>query len=368
MTVLVSSIVMAQAMPSSPVSRFLSSHRPGGPATAITLVRWGPISAQAKTHADTRREQLGRLLDLVRRAGRVRGLRGLSEPELLEFGRLYRYAAAELSHARTYRFDEGELARLNDLVGRAYALLYVSESSGWGGVIRFYRAELPRTLRRHGRLIALAAAIFLLGGLVGVVLGLPRRDTLALVSPQIADAIDQLAQRHTPGQDWLPRDFRPIASSLIMVNNVQVSFFAFSTGILLGLGTIYVLAFNGFMLGAIAAGITTTSAGPQFWAFVAPHGVLELPAIVISGAAGLLLGQALVDPGPYSRLDALRMAGRDAAVIMLGVVSFLAVAGVVEGFFSPAVMPIGLKFAAAAALAVAFGAYVLQVGRDRPAA
>jgi uncharacterized membrane protein SpoIIM required for sporulation len=359
---------MAQAMPSSPVSRFLSSHHRGGPATAITLVRWGPISAQAKTHADTRREHLARLLDLVGRAGRLRGLRGLSEPELLEFGRLYRYAAAELSHARTYRFDEGELARLNDLVGRAYALLYVSESSGWGGVIRFYRAELPRTLRRHGRLIALSAAIFLLGGLVGVVLCLPRRDTLALVSPQIADAIDQLVQRHAPGHDWLPRDFRPIASSLIMVNNVQVSFFAFSTGILLGLGTIYVLALNGFMLGAIAAGITATSAGPQFWAFVAPHGVLELPAIVISGAAGLLLGQALVDPGPYSRLDALRVAGRDAAVIMLGVVSFLAVAGLVEGFFSPAVMPIGMKFAAAAALAVAFGAYVLQVGRDQPAA
>jgi uncharacterized membrane protein SpoIIM required for sporulation len=147
------------------------------------------------------------------------------------------------------------------------------------------------------------------------------------------------------------------------VNNFQVSFFAFSGGILLGLGTIYVLVSNGFMLGVLAAGVTSTSAGVQFWAFVAPHGVIELPAIIISGAAGLLIGQALVDPGPYSRLDALRVAGREAAVIMLGVISFLAVAGIVEGFFSPALIPVTVKFVGAAGLAIAFACYIVLAGR-----
>ena len=310
-----------------------------------------------------RRAQLDRLRELVDRAARLRGLRGLSEPEVLEFGRLYRYAAAELSHVRTHGFDAAELERLNSLVGRAYGLLYVAEPSGWVGITRFYRTELPRTLRRRGRVIALSALVFGAGALIGCVLGMARPDLLAAVSPAMADAIDQLAKRHAPGQDWLPRDFRPIASSLIMVNNAQISFFAFSTGILLGLGTIYVLVVNGFMLGAIAAGVTPSPAGIQFWAFVAPHGVIELPAIIISGGAGLLLGRALVEPGPHSRLDALRVAGREAAVIMLGVVSFLAVAGIVEGFFSPAVIPVAVKFAGAAALAAAFGSYVLLVGR-----
>jgi uncharacterized membrane protein SpoIIM required for sporulation len=326
------------------------------------------ISTGMEIQQQTRGAQLDRLRELVDRAARLHGLRGLAETEVLEFGRLYRFAAAELSQARTHGFDAAELEELNSLVGRAYGLLYVSESSGWEGIWRFYRAELPRTLRRHARLIAVSALLFGIGAVIGCILGATRRDLLAAVSPQMADAIDELVQRHQPGEDWLPRDFRPIASSLIMVNNIQVSFFAFSAGILLGLGTIYVLAFNGFMLGVLAAGVTPTSAGIQFWAFVAPHGVIELPAMIISGAAGLLLGQALVDPGPHSRLDALRVAGREAAVIMLGVVSFLIVAGIVEGFFSPALIPVAVKFVGAIGLASAFAYYVVFVGRSPQAA
>lgn len=306
-----------------------------------------------------------RLQQLVDRASRLRGLRGLDDSELLEFGRLYRFAAAELSHARAHGFDARELARLNALVGRAYGLLYVSESTGLAGVKRFYRTELPRTLRRHGKLIAVSAGVFLLGALIGVFLAGIRPDILAVVSPQLADIVDELAHRHEGGQNWLPEDFRPIAASLIMINNIQVSFFAFSSGIIFGLGTLYVLLFNGFMLGAIAAGITPTPAGVHFWAFVSPHGVIELPAIIISGAAGMLLGWALVDPGEHSRLDALRLAGREAAVIMLGVVSFLALAGVVEGLFSPAVTPPALKFAVATLLAVGFWSYLLLPGREQ---
>lgn len=308
-----------------------------------------------------------RLQQLVDRASRLRGLSGLSDSELLEFGRLYRRAAAELSHARSHGFDAREIERLNALVGRSYGLLYVSESTGFAGVIRFYRAELPRTLRRHGKLIATSAGVFLLGAFLGVFLTIIRPDILAVVSPQMAEVVEQLAQRHEGGQNWLPQDFRPIAASMIMINNIQVSFFAFSSGIIFGLGTLYVLLFNGFLLGAIAAGITPSAAGLDFWAFVSPHGVIELPAIIISGAAGMLLGWALVDPGEYSRLDALRLAGREAAVIMLGVVSFLAVAGVVEGLFSPAVTPPSLKFAVAALLAAGFWSYLLLPGREQQA-
>jgi len=309
------------------------------------------------------RAQWERLAELVTRASRLHGLRGLSEDELLEFGRLYRRAASELSHARAYGLDAAELEYLNWLVGRAYGLLYVSESSGWAGVGRFFGAELPQMLRRHGRIIALAAGLFFGAAIIGALLTLLRPDLFELISPQLAAGVDSIAQRHQGGANWLPADFRPIASSFIMVNNVQVSFMAFSTGILLGLGTILVLIANGFVLGALAAGVSRTDAAVYFWAFVAPHGVIELPAIIISAAAGLLLGFAIVAPGEHTRVDALRVAGHQAAVLMLGVIVFLAVAGLVEGLFSPAVTPPAVKFVAAGALATGLCSYVLLAGR-----
>jgi uncharacterized membrane protein SpoIIM required for sporulation len=147
---------------------------------------------------------------------------------------------------------------------------------------------------------------------------------------------------------------------------VQISFLAFSTGILLCLGTVVVLAYNGLMLGALAAGISRTDAAIYFWSFVAPHGVIELPSIIISAAAGLLLGLAVIAPGDHTRVDALRLAGRQAAVMMMGVVVFLAVAGMVEGLFSPAPVLPSMKLAAALALALGFWWYVLLAGRAVP--
>ena len=307
--------------------------------------------------------QRRRLEELVERAGGGRGLKGLTEAELLEFGRWYRRAASELSHARSHGLDAADLEHLNWLVGKAYGLLYISESSGWRSVPRFFTTELPRTLRRHGRLIAVAAALMLGPALIGAALTLLRPDLLEMVSPELASALGPLAERHEGGANWMPAEVRPFLSSFIMVNNLKVSFLALALGMLLGLGTILVLVYNGFMLGVIGAGVSRTPAAIHFWAFVAPHGMIELPAIVISAAAGLLLGLAIVEPGDYSRLDALKLAGRQAAVLMFGVILFLVVAGVIEGYFSPAVIPPMVKLVAAAVIGTAFWSYILLAGR-----
>jgi uncharacterized membrane protein SpoIIM required for sporulation len=303
------------------------------------------------------------LAELVERAGHGRGLKGLTEEELLEFGRLYRRTAAELSHARAHGLEAADLEYLNWLVGRAYGLLYVSESMGWRSVPRFFAAELPQTLRRHGRLLAIAGALMAGPALIGALLTLLRPDLLEVVSPGLASLLQPMAERHEGGADWLPAEMRPFMSSFIMVNNIKVSFLAFALGILLGLGTVLVLISNGFMLGVIGAGISRSPSAIYFWSFVAPHGVVELPAIVISAAAGLLLGLAVIEPGNYSRLDALKVAGRQAAVLMFGVIVFLVFAGLVEGFFSPAVLPPTAKFLGAAVIATAFWSYILLAGR-----
>ncbi len=321
------------------------------------------LASQAMNrHDDNSGDYLARLEELLTRSGT--NLRGLAEEELLEFGRLYRRAAAALSHARAHGVSAAETARLNAIVGRAYALLYVSEPAGLPGVRRFFRSELPRTIRRHARVVAACAGVFLFWALLGAGLTALRPDILAAISPEVAEAIDYIAERHEGGQVWLEESMRPITSSFVMTNNIQVAFLAFSTGILLGLGTLFVLSYNGFLLGVIAAGVSATPASVHFWGFVAPHGVIELPAIIISGAAGLLLGLALVDPGEHSRVDALRLAGRQAGIIMLGVIVFLVVAGIVEGFFSPSSAPLPLKFAVAACLGMLFLAYLVAAGRQ----
>jgi uncharacterized membrane protein SpoIIM required for sporulation len=315
------------------------------------------------TSTGRQRAQWERLAELVDRASRARGLRGLAEEELLEFGRLYRRAASELAHARAYGLEISELQYLNWLVGRAYGLLYVSESSGWASVPRFFSSELPRTLRRHWRAVALAAVVFLGPAVLGALLTALRPDTLELLSPRLAAGVQAIAERHRGGADFIPSEVRPIASSFIMQNNIRVSFVAFSGGMLLGLLTLFILIFNGFMLGVLGAGVSRTSASVYFWSFVAPHGVIEIPTIVISAAAGFLLAAAIIAPGVHSRVDALRIAGRQAGVLMLGVVAFLVVAGLVEGLFSPAVLPPWIKLAVAGILAAGFWSYILLAGR-----
>jgi uncharacterized membrane protein SpoIIM required for sporulation len=317
-----------------------------------------PNLVKREKTAQDKESDWARLEALLDRLSGRRGAAPLSDPELLELGRLYRRAAAELSHARRYSLDQGVIERLNHLVGRAYGEIYRAPSTGWGGIRHFLGVEIPATFRRHFRVFALATGVFLIAAFISGGLVLARPDLLDVLAPRQADLIDQLTQRHSGG-DWLPSEVRPLAASAIMVNNIQVSFLAFTLGILLGVGTIYVLVSNGIMLGAIGAGLSRTSASADFWAFVAPHGVLELPAIFISATAGLLLGWALVDPGEYTRGVALRLAGREAVKLVLVVILMLVVAGLVEGFVSPAQLPHEIKFAVAGALAFAFWWYLL---------
>jgi len=329
----------------------------------------GPPREAALSPEGAREDSGGRrrLAELVEKAGRLRGLRGLSEEELLEFGRLYRRAASHLAHARAHGLNASELEYLNWLVGRAYGLLYVTESAGLRSVGRFFASDLPQTFRRHGRVFLLSVALFLAPAVLAAALTALRPDLLELLNPQLAAQLHAIAERHSGNANWLPAQFRPIASSLIMTNNIRVSFLAFAGGILLGLLTVIELVYNGLVLGAIAGGVSHTPASVSFWAFVAPHGMVEIPAIWISATAGLLLGLAIIEPGPYSRVDALRLAGRQAVVLMLGVIVFLVFAALVEGFFSPAVAPPSVKFTAAALIAVAFWSYLLLAGRRRPA-
>ena len=162
---------------------------------------------------------------------------------------------------------------------------------------------------------------------------------------------------------------QPLEASHIMTNNLSVSFTTFAGGISAGLLTIWMLAFNGLLIGVIGAACWQANMSLGLWSFVAPHGVLELPAIFIAGGAGLMLGHGLLFPGLLPRKQSLVLAGRQAVRLVLGIIPLLVVAGTIEGFFSPSAISVTIKFTFAAFLFALLVAYLSGafLGKRAPA-
>ena len=151
---------------------------------------------------------------------------------------------------------------------------------------------------------------------------------------------------------------KPVASSAIMTNNLGVSFMTFASGITGGVGTVYMMIFNGLLIGVIGTACFFSGMSLQLWSFVAPHGVLELPAIFIAGGAGLRLAHGLLFPGFLPRRESVARAGTEAVKLLLGTIPMLFVAGIIEAFVSPTGLAVPLKFGMAASLFTLLLAYL----------
>ena len=277
------------------------------------------------------------------------GLASLSAPEIRRLASLYRIVSGDLARARTFGLSPVLIQDLQNLTSRSYSQIYQgSRRQEWQAVGQFYRWGLPQVLRATWPYWATAAAIFALGGLLGWWYGWQDSRFQALLLPQ--PLINQVRER---GELWTGSILgsEPWAASNIMVNNLTVSFQAVAGGITGGLLTIYFLFFNGLLLGVVGSLVGEHGLAYPFWAFVAPHGALELPAICLAGGAGLLIGRALLFPGRWGRGTALQIYGAQAARLVYGVVPLLVIAGGIEGFFSPSdVIPAGVKYVVGLAL------------------
>ena len=139
-------------------------------------------------------------------------------------------------------------------------------------------------------------------------------------------------------------------SSYLMTHNLTVCFMAFAGGMLFGLGPIYIMFFNGLLLGVIGVACQQHGMSVDLWSFVAPHGALELPSIILAGAAGFRLGHGVLFPGIYRWRDSVALAGVQATRLVVGIIPLLVIAGTLEGFFSPSAAPVWLKFSVGASL------------------
>jgi uncharacterized membrane protein SpoIIM required for sporulation len=302
--------------------------------------------------------RLESLLGQVKR----QGLHSLGRSELRELGLLYRQTATDLSSVRGDPSSLQQSRYLNQLLARAHTALYGGQKKTFGDVFRFFGEDYPRIFRRFLPYTLTATAIFVFGAVAGTFIALSNPDFMReFLSPAMVSTIE----KH---EMWTHSvvSMKPQASSFIMTNNMSVSFMAFAGGITAGVGTIYLLFFNGVMMGVVATACGLNQMSIPLWSFVAPHGVLELPAIFIAGAAGLRVAQALLFPGHQSRRDSLATGGTEAVRLLVGVIPMLVVAGTIEGFFSPSSVPVALKFLLAGAVFTALVLYLARGARQRP--
>jgi uncharacterized membrane protein SpoIIM required for sporulation len=316
-----------------------------------------------KNWMEKRKPYWDRLAALADRATGA-GLRSLSSDELREAALLYRQAAGDLSTLRSDRTTRSVQTRLNALLERAHTLIYSERRNGFGPLWRFFRQEYPALFRSLLPYTLVSLALLGGGALVGTVLTLVRPEFMThLLGPQMLAAIHQHKM-------WTlsVNSIAPEASSEIMTNNLGVTFAAYAMGITAGLGTIYMIGWNGILLGVVAAACAQHQMSVPLWSFVAPHGALELPSIVIAGGAGLRLGAGLLFPGMYSRRHSIAVAGAESARLIAGVIPLLVIAGTFEGFFSPSVVvPVPLKFATGAVLFSLLLLWLFGTGREKPA-
>ncbi len=283
--------------------------------------------------------------------------------ELRTLDTLYRRAAADLAHAQTFYPGTDAHRFLNQLCGQAYAAIYQPPRERWLAVRDFFRREFPATLRAERRFIALSASLFILGLLLGALVVLLEPRGAELLVPQ--GVRDHVAQGKMWTDDILSVAPPNAVASGIATNNLTVIILTFASGILFGLGTVFTLVNNGVQIGAITALCMREGMGVKMLDFISAHGPVELSIIVIAGGAGLIVGQALIDPGDLPRGQALALRGRAAVKLVLGCSPFLACIALVEGFISPgSLFPTALKAALGLTLGALFWTYLLRAGRE----
>jgi uncharacterized membrane protein SpoIIM required for sporulation len=288
---------------------------------------------------EKRKPYWDQLEQLLARSGSGK-LKSLNRSELQDLGLLYRQIAADLATISQDPSSVHFARYLNQLLARAHNTIYAGHKTSPKALLRFFYHDYPETFRRNLNYCVAAVVVFIIGAAVGSLLTFQDPDfQLKVLGPRMVDTI-----QHRKMWTHSVLSMKPLASSAIMTNNMSVAFMTFAMGITAGLGTLYMLLFNGLLIGVIGTACWLAGMSLKLWSFVAPHGVLELPAIFISGGAGLRIATGLLFPGVLPRKQSLVRAGKEGATMIIGTVPLLIVAGVIEAFVSPTGISPILKF------------------------
>jgi uncharacterized membrane protein SpoIIM required for sporulation len=309
--------------------------------------------------------ELEALLDRVLgRASRKSGAR--ADVPGARVAALYRRACEQLALARARSYPAYIVDRLERLTADGHQVIYRTRELGFAPLKEILAVDFPRAVREQAAYVAASAALFVLPTIAvallvyyhpDLILSVVSADTAAqferMYSPA-AESIGRVREAHT---DWMMFGF-------YIRNNIGVAFQCFASGLFAGLGSVFFLAYNGALAGAVAGYLTERGMGPTFYSFVVTHSAFELTAIVLSGAIGLRIGHVLLAPGRLTRRQALVRATHESAVILYGITAMLIVAAGIEAFWSSArwLAP-AIKYSVAATCWIAVCAYFTLQGR-----
>jgi len=312
------------------------------------------------------------LESLVRKARKNAG--AMTPAELARIDVLYRRTTVHLAQVATRSNDRKLLGYLNDLTVSAHSLIYVApRRSMFAGLRDFIVEGFARSIARNGRVHALAAALLIGGALFGYF--------ASIVDVQTAYALGSSDDPRRPGSttDQLLtflRDGREQAggekflfASFLFQNNFKVAVMALATGFLAGVPTVILTFYNGMLLGVFIAIHHRAGIYAEVWAWLLPHGITELGAIVLASGVGLLFGRAVLAPGLQTRMDAIRSAGQEAVGVLLGAFFMLVAAAIIESYVRQSHLSTVARLAFAAgtalfwALLIGYGAVLERAAR-----
>ncbi len=313
-------------------------------------------------------ERLNALLDRLES-----GAATLAAKDARELTALYRAASSDLVEEVRRDSESATSEYLRSLVGRGHGLLHRGNPlSIREPLVRFFVRDFPATVRRRVRAVALASLVFVLGVMFGAAslaadpgagevllpFGHRYQDPRARVESEQTTALD------AAGQTLFGTQF----SAELMTHNSRVTYLAAALGASGGIGTLLMIFANGAYLGGVGADYVAAGETEFLIAWIGPHGVIEIPAMLLGAAAGLILARALFAPGLLGRRKALELAGRDAMILLGGATATLALAGIIEGTFSQMhepLLPYPLKIAFAVVLGTAYAGYLFVWDPDR---
>jgi uncharacterized membrane protein SpoIIM required for sporulation len=301
---------------------------------------------------------------------RSRGLSSLQPPELKELGLLHRKVSADLATARTFHGDSRLVGYLNDLALRSHNMVYRAPRRTIRAILSGLWNSIPAEVQRHRGALAVSTGLFLCGVILGAV--------GTILDESVANMIlgSGFVERIRSGDYLAPSLFglmpRSISSAGYVTNNVSVALNTFAFGVT-GVIPAWLLFLNGNILGIVFVLCGQYGILGRFLAFVIPHGIIEISAILLAGAGGLTTFDGWLHPGDGSRSRGLRNGAREGLMITAGAIPALLVAAFVEGFISPSPhIPPALRIGLGVALGLLMWAWLFGVRqgsvREDPAA
>ena len=282
------------------------------------------------------REASWRHLEALLAQVEQRSARSLSDEDMVVFPALYRAALSSLSVARATSLDQALIDYLEALCTRAYFFVYGARTTLFGRIERFFAHDWPAAVRDLWRETLVSGFIMLAGVIVAYALVAAEPGWYSAFVPEdLAGGRDMSATTESLRATlYSPVDTRAalgVFATFLFTHNAQISIFAFALGFAFCLPSALLIAYNGCMLGAMIALFASHGLGFEFGGWVFIHGVTELFAVTLAGAAGFRIGWSIAFPGELTRVAAAERAGRQGAIVMLGVVVMLFFAGLLEG-------------------------------------